>query len=81
MSEWMADVIIVGTSLVTIWQPSWQTSANAPQALPPGMNRFLQLLAITIRRDPNNFRPRINKEHSVKDAEQKKSGNYFFLEN
>ena len=26
------------------------------------------------------FRPRINKLNSVKDSEQKASGNYFFLE-
>lgn len=35
---------------------------------------------ITFRRDPNNFRPRINKLQSVKDVEQKRAGQYFFLE-
>ena len=30
------------------------------------MNRFLQSLEITFRRDSQNFRPRINKMHSVK---------------
>jgi ATP-binding cassette subfamily E protein 1 len=44
------------------------------------MNTFLQSLEITFRRDPENFRPRINKFASVKDREQKLSGNYFFLE-
>ena len=83
------------------------------------MNKFLSLLEITFRRDPNNFRPRINKLNSIKvhththththvillhviiplptaekkaftiinlmlalsqDTEQKKSGNYFFLD-
>lgn len=33
-----------------------------------------------VRRDPTNFRPRINKMNSVKDQEQKASGNYFFNE-
>uniref|UniRef100_A0A3B4WDH9 ATP-binding cassette, sub-family E (OABP), member 1 n=1 Tax=Seriola lalandi dorsalis TaxID=1841481 RepID=A0A3B4WDH9_SERLL len=51
-----------------------------PQSLLAGMNRFLSLLEITFRRDPNNFRPRINKHNSIKDTEQKKSGNYFFLD-
>ncbi|KAJ0006083.1 hypothetical protein NQD34_013356, partial [Periophthalmus magnuspinnatus] len=37
-----------------------------PQSLLAGMNRFLSLLEITFRRDPNNFRPRINKLHSIK---------------
>jgi ATP-binding cassette subfamily E protein 1 len=45
------------------------------------MNKFLGSLEITFRRDPTNYRPRINKMDSVKDKEQKASGNYFFLEN
>jgi len=61
-------------------KPSINTLANAPQSLLVGMNKFLESLDITFRRDPNNFRPRINKLNSVKDSEQKKSGNYFFLE-
>jgi len=44
------------------------------------MNKFLNQLDITFRRDPTNYRPRINKLASVKDAEQKKAGNYFFLD-
>lgn len=44
------------------------------------MNKFLQSLNITFRRDPDNFRPRINKHESIKDREQKLSGSYFFLE-
>src|SRR5260370_27901365 len=42
-----------------------------PQSLLSGMNRFLASLEITFRRDPTNFRPRVNKLHSVKDREQK----------
>jgi len=37
-----------------------------PQNLLVGMNKFLESLDITFRRDPNNFRPRINKLNSVK---------------
>ena len=44
------------------------------------MNKFLASLEITFRRDPTNFRPRVNKLNSIKDREQKASGNYFFLE-
>ena len=61
MATYLADRVIVFEG-----QPSVETNANTPQALLPGMNRFLELLAITFRRDPNNYRPRINKEHSVK---------------
>jgi len=37
---------------------------------------FLKSLQVTFRRDPTNFRPRINKRGSQKGEEQKKSGNY-----
>ncbi|CAN0314217.1 unnamed protein product, partial [Discosporangium mesarthrocarpum] len=52
-----------------------------PQGLLTGMNTFLELLSITLRRDPSNYRPRINKLDSIKDREQKKSGNFFFMDN
>jgi ATP-binding cassette subfamily E protein 1 len=44
---------------------------NRPQSLLTGMNRFLASLEITFRRDPTNFRPRVNKLNSIKDREQK----------
>jgi ATP-binding cassette, sub-family E, member 1 len=44
-----------------------------------GMNKFLKSLDITFRRDPTNYRPRINQLDSVKDREQKLTGNYFHL--
>lgn len=53
---------------------------SSPQSLLTGMNKFLAMLSITFRRDPTNFRPRINKSESVKDKEQKALGQYFFLE-
>ena len=46
-----------------------------------GMNQFLAQLRITFRRDPTNYRPRINKADSVKDREQKANGNFFFMDN
>ena len=44
-----------------------------------GMNAFLKNLEITFRRDPTNFRPRINKKESTKDREQKLAGTYYYL--
>ena len=35
------------------------------------------MMEITFRRDPTNWRPRINKHSSQKDQEQKASGNFF----
>jgi len=75
MATYLADRVIVFEG-----SPSVETTANSPQALLGGMNKFLGQLMITFRRDPNNFRPRINKLNSIKDCEQKLSGNYFFLE-
>lgn len=75
MATYLADRVIVFEG-----SPSVETTAHSPQTLLAGMNRFLELLGITFRRDPNNFRPRINKLESVKDVEQKRAGQYFFLE-
>ncbi|KAK7498748.1 hypothetical protein BaRGS_00010125 [Batillaria attramentaria] len=75
MATYLADRVVVfeGT-------PSIDATANSPRSLLSGMNQFLESLDITFRRDPNNFRPRINKLNSVKDVEQKRGGNFFFLE-
>uniref|UniRef100_A0A8C6XLK2 ATP binding cassette subfamily E member 1 n=1 Tax=Naja naja TaxID=35670 RepID=A0A8C6XLK2_NAJNA len=75
MATYLADRVIVFDGI-----PSKCTVANSPQTLLAGMNKFLSQLEITFRRDPNNYRPRINKVNSIKDVEQKKSGNYFFLD-
>lgn len=75
MATYLSDRVIVFEG-----EPSRKALANSPQNLLNGMNKFLESLDITFRRDPNNFRPRINKYNSVKDVEQKKSGNFFFLE-
>ncbi|KAJ2783777.1 Fe-S cluster-binding ribosome biosynthesis protein [Coemansia javaensis] len=75
MATYLADRVIVMDGV-----PSVDARANTPESLLTGMNRFLRALDITIRRDPTNFRPRINKFESAKDREQKADGNYFFLE-
>ena len=41
------------------------------------LNRFLEKLEITFRRDPETGRPRANKPGSQKDEEQKREGKYF----
>nr|XP_051714160.1 ATP-binding cassette sub-family E member 1-like [Oryctolagus cuniculus] len=75
MATYLADRVTVFDGV-----PSKNTVANSPQTLLAGMNKCLSQLEITFRRDPNNYRPRINKLNSIKDVEQKKSGNYFFLD-
>jgi ATP-binding cassette subfamily E protein 1 len=44
-----------------------------------GMNRFLRDMEITYRRDFHTGRPRINKEESKLDKEQKRTGEYYYL--
>lgn len=75
MATYLADRVIVFEG-----DPGMSCLACTPDSLVSGMNRFLKLLKITFRRDPTNFRPRINKLDSVKDKEQKLSGNFFVLD-
>lgn len=75
MSSYLADRIVVYEG-----KPAKDCIARSPQNLVSGMNRFLKNLEITFRRDPTNFRPRINKIDSVKDREQKLSGQYFYVD-
>jgi len=75
MATYLADRVIVYEG-----EPSKDCIARSPQSLLTGMNTFLKSLDITFRRDPANFRPRINKLDSIKDKEQKLSGNFFVPE-
>ncbi|KAJ7307074.1 P-loop containing nucleoside triphosphate hydrolase protein [Mycena albidolilacea] len=75
MATYLADRVIVFEG-----QPAISATATPPQTRLSGMNRFLASLEITFRRDPTNFRPRVNKKASVKDRQQKAAGNYFFFE-
>ncbi|CAG8546089.1 16142_t:CDS:2, partial [Dentiscutata heterogama] len=68
MATYLADRVVVYEG-----RPSIKALANSPQSLLSGMNKFLSSLHITFRRDPSNFRPRINKADSLKDKEQKAS--------
>lgn len=74
MGTYLADKVIVYDG-----KPGINAKANEPCGLLEGMNKFLKSLNITFRRDPTNFRPRINQLNSVKDREQKEAGNYFYM--
>jgi len=69
MATYLADRVIVYEGI-----PSIDCVARSPQTLLSGMNSFLENLSITFRRDPTNYRPRINKMESLKDREQKVRG-------
>ncbi|MCJ1341863.1 Fe-S cluster-binding ribosome biosynthesis protein [Peltigera leucophlebia] len=71
MATYLADRVIVFDG-----QPSVNARANTPEGLLSGCNKFLKNLDVTFRRDPNSFRPRINKHNSQLDQEQKLNGNF-----
>ncbi|ROW11091.1 hypothetical protein VMCG_00970 [Cytospora schulzeri] len=75
MATYLADRVIVFDG-----KPGLDAHANEPESLLSGCNAFLKNLDVTFRRDPGNYRPRINKYKSQLDQEQKLNGNYFFLE-
>ena len=59
MATYLADRVIVFDG-----EPSVKTMAHSPQSLLGGMNKFLEQLSVTFRRDPNNYRYRIEKTNS-----------------
>jgi ATP-binding cassette subfamily E protein 1 len=75
MATYLADKVIVFDGI-----PAKEAYCTSPEGLVSGMNKFLKLMDITFRRDPTNYRPRINKLNSQKDQEQKSAGNYFLME-
>lgn len=70
----MADRVIVYEG-----EPGVECTASAPMGVASGFNRFLENLNVTFRRDPINFRPRINKKNSRIDKMQKAAGNYYLF--
>ena len=79
MATYLADRVIVFEKSIEK-SAERMAIARTPSSLLNGMNTFLRSLDVTYRRDPINYRPRINKMDSVKDRDQKASGTYFFLD-
>lgn len=74
MANYLADRVIVYEGV-----PGVDATAGSPESLLTGMNKFLKQLDVTFRKDPNTFRPRINKNQSQMDQEQKANGDYFVM--
>ena len=53
--------------------------AHAPTNKHDSMNKFLKQLQITYRRDIESGRPRVNKNNSRLDKEQKNNNQYYYL--
>lgn len=75
MAAAMADRVIVYDG-----NPGMECTARTPTSVAEGFNSFLKHLNVTFRRDPINFRPRINKKNSRVDRMQKAAGEYFLFD-
>jgi ATP-binding cassette subfamily E protein 1 len=73
--------LVADTMVIFEGKPGLEGSATAPMRKEEGMNRFLEALSITYRRDETSGRPRVNKEGGRLDREQKQSGNYYYVKN
>ncbi len=60
--------------------PTVHGQAYAPAKKRDGLNAFLKQMDITLRRDPDTGRPRINKPDSALDREQKTAGEYYYYD-
>ena len=59
-------------------EPAVHGKEKGPFSMEEGMNALLKDVSITLRRDEESGRPRINKPGSVKDREQKEKGKYYY---
>ncbi len=57
--------------------PGVRGEASGPIDMGKGMNDFLRDVGITIRRDPESGRPKVNKPGSKLDQEARRSGRYY----
>ena len=74
MCDHVADRLIIFEGY-----PSRKGLANSPQDMRGGMNMFLKMMNITLRRDVKTGRPRINKIGSKLDTAQKSIGEYYYV--
>ena len=59
-------------------RPGQHGDGSGPYDLREGMNRFLQNVDVTFRRDRETLRPRVNKPGSRLDREQRSIGEFFY---
>ena len=74
VQDYIANRVMVFTGT-----PGIKGHALQPLPLNEGMNKFLAEIGITIRKDPETGRPRINKEGSFLDRMQRRLGKYYYI--
>ncbi|MEJ2241708.1 MAG: ribosome biogenesis/translation initiation ATPase RLI [Candidatus Bathyarchaeota archaeon] len=75
----VAQDFIADRLMIFSGDPGIQGFAYPPTDLRDGMNSFLKDMNVTFRRDPQTKRPRVNKEGSRLDREQKDIGEYYYI--
>lgn len=71
--DYIADKIVVFEG-----EPAKHGTVTGPFKMEDGMNKFLTHLSITMRRDKESHRPRINKPDSRLEREQKEAGKLYY---
>ncbi|MGQ4912448.1 MAG: ribosome biogenesis/translation initiation ATPase RLI [Candidatus Thorarchaeota archaeon] len=74
MADYLSDSLVVFKGV-----PGKTGYASSVRTLRSGMNAFLKEMGVTFRRDPQTGRPRVNKFGSQMDAQQKASGDYYYI--
>ena len=67
-------------AMVFYGESSVKGHSTAPSNLRDAMNKFLSDVNVSFRRDKETNRPRVNKQDSYLDREQKEKGEYYYLE-
>jgi ATP-binding cassette subfamily E protein 1 len=71
----------VSDKIMVFWgEPAVEGVASSPLDSREGLNLLLKNLDVTVRRDPESGRPRINKPGSVLDREQRQRGLYYIVD-
>ncbi|UCE10136.1 MAG: ribosome biogenesis/translation initiation ATPase RLI [Candidatus Thorarchaeota archaeon] len=74
MADYLSDSMVVFGGV-----PGKRGQASTVTTLKTGMNAFLRQMKVTFRRDPQTGRPRVNKQGSQLDTQQKASGDYYYV--
>ncbi|MCW4016010.1 MAG: ribosome biogenesis/translation initiation ATPase RLI [Candidatus Bathyarchaeota archaeon] len=76
----VAQDFIADRLMIFSGKPGVSGFAHQPTNLRDGMNSFLKDMNVTFRRDPQTKRPRVNKEESRLDRQQKDMGEYYYMQ-
>ncbi len=74
MADYLSDSMVVFDG-----EPGKKGMASSVTTLRAGMNAFLKQMGVTFRRDPQTGRPRVNKDGSQLDQQQKAANEYYYV--